>query len=116
MSKVTQDIWHHTHEEWHHSADSCGCAVKWYCLWLSPLASYVCLDLSGIAQTFCSVRAELDHVLKPVLVTICPTAFAINPFDVWVKIQWCNYIFFFFVLNIQKKPFHPISRYSIFCL
>lgn len=50
MSKVTQDVWHHTHEEWHYSADSCGCAVKWYCLWLSPLASYVCLDLSGIAQ------------------------------------------------------------------
>lgn len=46
MSKVTQGVWHHTHEEWHHSADSCGCAVKWYCLWLSHL----CLDLSGFTQ------------------------------------------------------------------
>lgn len=34
-----------------------------------------------LKEPFCSGRAELDHVHKPVFVTFCPMVFAINPFD-----------------------------------
>lgn len=51
----------------------------------------VFLDISDLLkEVLCSVGAEVD--LDPVLdICLCPTTFAIKPFDLWVGSQWCIY-------------------------
>lgn len=60
---------------------------------VSGCVIFAWIGVDFLPGSFCPVGAELDHVLKPFLVTVCLTAFAITTFDVWVQIQWYNYIF-----------------------